>query len=70
MAEHCGNAICGQLASRPTALGADCQAAIRLCQKSVNDQLALPSQFAGVRGFAQQLAGAALIQEIRHRPIE
>eukprot|EP00959_Pyramimonas_sp_CCMP1952_P133403 2789523-Pyramimonas_sp.AAC.1 len=66
MAEHCGIAICGQIATRPAVLGADCQAAIRLCQKNVQDQLSLSNKFAGVRAFARQLEGADLIQTIRH----
>eukprot|EP00959_Pyramimonas_sp_CCMP1952_P367387 7694958-Pyramimonas_sp.AAC.1 len=66
MAEHCGIAVCGQIATRPTVLGADCHAAIRACQKNVNGQLALSSQFAGVRAFAHELEGAHLIHTVRH----
>eukprot|EP00959_Pyramimonas_sp_CCMP1952_P041316 863967-Pyramimonas_sp.AAC.1 len=33
MAEHVGIAMCGQIATRPAGLGADCTAAVRLAQK-------------------------------------
>eukprot|EP00959_Pyramimonas_sp_CCMP1952_P101443 2122242-Pyramimonas_sp.AAC.1 len=66
MAEHLGIAICGHIATRPAQLGADCMAAIRLAQKDVDAQLALPNKFAGIRAFAQQLEGTAMIPTIRH----
>jgi len=66
MAEHVGIALCGQIATRPTELGADCQAAIRVVQRNVSDQLSLSNKFAGVRAFAHELEGTTMINTVRH----
>eukprot|EP00959_Pyramimonas_sp_CCMP1952_P200445 4192484-Pyramimonas_sp.AAC.1 len=43
MSEHATIALCGQVANRPSVLGADCMAAIKNMQRSVSHQLAASS---------------------------